>query len=179
MSPRVNVSMNHLTNESINQEFNAWLRILHFPGVLTKTVFYAKQCGSRHYFFFEKKRKNLHIGPGTIHKKLRWNFPRFQWHLWALLKFRSGRGDGRFDGWADGGLPAREGEVSSAIAPFLPRQLMTVDGSGNPAVDTILTSTSGEISKWVAGFVPHNCRLLVPSSCILESVFYVLVYYGR
>lgn len=128
-------------------------------------------------FFSEKN--NLHFGPGTIHKKLQWNFLRFQWHLWALLKFRSGRGDGRFDGWADGGLPAREGEVSSAIAPFLPRQLMTVDGSGNPAVDTILTSTSGEISKWVAGFVPHNCRLLVPSSCILESVFYVLVYYGR
>ena len=164
--------MNHLTNESINQEFNAWLRILHFPGVLTKTVFYAKQCGSRHHFFPKKT-------TGTIHKKLRWNFPRFQWHLWALLKFRSGRGDGRFDGWADGGLPATKGEVSSAIAPFLLRQLMTVDGSRTPAVDTILTSTSGEISKWLAGFVPHNCRVLVPSSCILDSVFYVLVYYGR
>lgn len=112
-------------------------------------------------FFSEKN--NLHFGPGTIHKKLQWNFLRFQWHLWALLKFRSGRGDGRFDGWADGGLPAREGEVSTAIAPFLPRQLMSVDGSGNPAVDTILTSTSGEISKWLAGCsspqLPPTCTI--------------------
>ena len=132
-------------------------------------------------FFWKKKQKHLHFGPGTIHKKLRWNFPRFQWHLWALLKFRSGRGDGRFDGWADGGLPAREGEVSTAIAPFLPRQLMTVDGSGNPAVDTILTSRSGEISKWLAGFLPHNCRPTSTIQLYLRIGFLctVLVYYGR
>ena len=151
MSPWVNVSMNHLANESINQEFNAWLRILHFPGVLTKIVFYAKERDSRHLFCFTYK----HFGPWTIHKTIGWNFPRFQWHLWALLKFRSGRGDGRFDGWADGGLPAREGEVSTAIAPFFSKAADVSWWFRNLAVDTILTSTSGEIRKVV-------CRISSP-----------------